>query len=294
FCKKQFKWITSLEGHYRVHTNERPFECDICSKRFSQSAEEEKIESDSSSEKERSPKTRKKMSKSTRESRSAGKHECAVCWKSFKCHSKLTTHERLTSKTFFVKFTYKNLRVHYRIHTNERPFECDICSKRFSTSGNLKNHTRIHTGERPHQCQLCPSAFTQSGNLTNHLRTHTGEAPFECDLCEKQFTLSSNMLRHKKKIHASQTSHPAKFRYTGRTKKISDVQSLLLVGILYFPVFAVKGCFEVFFSRLFWADWTIVVSLGDFNVSILLLSLLHSELCVVSIAVSYRISFDPV
>ncbi|CAG0902977.1 unnamed protein product, partial [Cyprideis torosa] len=101
----------------------------------------------------------------------------------------------------------ESLKVHYRVHKNERPFECAICSKQFTTSGDMRKHTRgIHTGERPYQCKLCPSAFTQSSDLKKHMRTHTGETPFECDMCGKQFTHSSNMLRHKKRIHAHQTS----------------------------------------------------------------------------------------
>ncbi|CAG0909015.1 unnamed protein product, partial [Cyprideis torosa] len=93
------------------------------------------------------------------------------------------------------------------VHTNERPFECHICFKRFTSSGDLKKHTRIHTGERPYQCLQCPSAFVESGTLKKHLRSHTGETPFECDLCGKQFTQSSHVLRHKKKIHVILVLH---------------------------------------------------------------------------------------
>ena len=42
-----------------------------------------------------------------------------------------------------------------RIHTNEKPYECDVCEKRFRQSGDLQRHKRMHTNEKPYECDVC-------------------------------------------------------------------------------------------------------------------------------------------
>ena len=55
-----------------------------------------------------------------------------------------------------------------RIHTNEKPYECDVCERRFTQSQHLKAHKRIHTNEKPYECDVCDKAFRDSGDLKKH------------------------------------------------------------------------------------------------------------------------------
>ena len=57
------------------------------------------------------------------------------------------------------------------MHTGEKPYECVICKKKFSSSCGLAIHTRVHTGEKPFSCDLCQKSYAESSKLSRHNRT---------------------------------------------------------------------------------------------------------------------------
>ncbi|MCL4142143.1 UNVERIFIED_CONTAM: hypothetical protein GTU68_049828 [Idotea baltica] len=62
-----------------------------------------------------------------------------------------------------------HVKTHFKFrHSDDRPFACLHCARRFVLKQGLDRHMRIHTGERPFRCSLCHKKFRQK----NHLHVH--------------------------------------------------------------------------------------------------------------------------
>ena len=121
-------------------------------------------------------------------------------------------------KTFSEK---GNLKVHIRVHTNDRPYPCtykDICHKSFKTKSQLSDHLLKHTQTKSFYCTECKASFSRKNRLKIHMMIHKGEKPFECIICKKKFREKSNFNYHMKK-HAITVEKSLKKDF----KEINDI-----------------------------------------------------------------------
>ena len=108
---------------------------------------------------------------------------------------KLNIQNKLLKNTCNTKTSNSTqLKIHNRLHLQQKPFACDQCPKSFTKKSNLTIHIRVHTGDKPYHCEFCKKKFSNSSDLRRHQKIHTGERPYSCDLCPKKFSQSANLI----------------------------------------------------------------------------------------------------
>lgn len=54
--------------------------------------------------------------------------------------------------------------------SDNRPYQCHLCSRSFARKHDLQRHIRVHTGDKPYACLCCKKAFARTDALKRHLR----------------------------------------------------------------------------------------------------------------------------
>ena len=86
-----------------------------------------------------------------------------------------------------------------RMHggSKDKPFQCDLCQRRFTVKANLTRHLKIsHSGIKAFHCTFCGRSFGYKQNLMTHMKRHTGERNFACDICGKSFIRKQQLQMH--------------------------------------------------------------------------------------------------
>ncbi|XP_047099998.1 zinc finger and SCAN domain-containing protein 22-like isoform X1 [Schistocerca piceifrons] len=107
---------------------------------------------------------------------------CVLCGKVFARQGHLAMHCRLghgvqPSKGWGLKVAPSTFMQQVRAKDVERPFECQLCQKRFVRKHHLQAHLRSHSGIKPFNCPLCGKALSSKQSVGIHLRQHEPVPP---------------------------------------------------------------------------------------------------------------------
>lgn len=74
----------------------------------------------------------------------------------------------------------------------------DNCDKVFTKTWNLVSHFRVHTNEKPYQCSECKKLFTQRSNLSRHMSIHCkgnskDKTMHKCPECPRKYSSKYNL-----------------------------------------------------------------------------------------------------
>ncbi|CRK95904.1 CLUMA_CG009350, isoform A [Clunio marinus] len=207
-----------LKEHLNVmHFKIKPYECDICGKKFRSKTEithhlnthislEHRTRDYQCDHCEASFFDKCGLQRHTLNMHEKPEHlTCSLCSRTFKTEEGLKNHKlrphRLPCEVCGKSIGKNELRRHLNtVHFNIKPYQCNICGKKFGKKSHLTRHVNTHKDFRTKDfhCQICESSYFNKETLQTHiLNNHERPKHLTCTLCRITFKTERGLKSHK-------------------------------------------------------------------------------------------------
>ncbi|KAJ8945350.1 hypothetical protein NQ314_009251 [Rhamnusium bicolor] len=97
----------------------------------------------------------------------------------------------------------RRLRKHLTSHSEERPFSCDLCDKKFKRKHEVSAHMRVHDGSMSFECDFCSKKLRSKGSWMIHRRRHLKDYVAKCEICSQGFVTNQEYNNHMGSKHST-------------------------------------------------------------------------------------------
>lgn len=100
--------------------------------------------------------------------------------------------------------TRTSLWSHMLLHEQTAYFSCFVCDRSFMELDQLKRHTLVDHNKvydvslNPFQCEICGETSACAGTFSRHMYIQHGDKPFKCVVCSKSFSQKPGLDEHKR------------------------------------------------------------------------------------------------
>ncbi|XP_068624436.1 zinc finger protein 62-like [Battus philenor] len=223
FCGKHFISDYFVKKHILKHVYMK-IKCDICNEEFKSKFhlfEHKKISHASNNDSYVTCKTCDRGFKDNKKllihKRNHKKNICPLCSKMFISQSRFESHFQRHALKFKLHKNYdvqtcsfcekeasneNELSLHVnKSHLQIKPYNCDMCDKKFYTEYNLSSHKTVHSFYSKENCEFCDKVLNSRRDLVVHVRKHIGSKPHHCHVCRQSFYSEISQSNHMRKVH---------------------------------------------------------------------------------------------